>query len=228
MIVGNGIIAKALCQINPKLRKEFLFFASGVSNSQESSLYQFQREKNLLHESLNVQKRTIVYFSTLSVFNITDKNSNYVEHKKNMEKLIQNQSNSYLIYRLPNVVGKLGNPNTMFNYFKEYLLQSKTIEIKDKAYRYIIDLDDVPQLVSYTSYLRNKVINVNSPALIKVSDLVRLMAENLKVDPKINEISGIETYNFELNNLIKEFWEYKYGPRYDPRFYIKKIIKKYI
>ena len=49
MIVGNGLIAKALQKIDAP---EMVFFASGVSNSLENNKKAFEREVNLLKKTI--------------------------------------------------------------------------------------------------------------------------------------------------------------------------------
>ena len=54
MIVGNGLIAKALQKIDAP---EMVFFASGVSNSLETNKTAFEREVNLLKKENQLLKR---------------------------------------------------------------------------------------------------------------------------------------------------------------------------
>jgi hypothetical protein len=125
MIVGKGDLAKVI-----KDRPGFCFFASGVSNSSEIKESEYQREKDLL---LKQQKDLhIVYFSSLSVFY---GNSRYVEHKKQMEELVQGFP-SYTIVRLGNITWG-DNPHTLINYLRAH----PKAEIRDE-WRYICDKDE--------------------------------------------------------------------------------------
>lgn len=131
MIIGNGDIAKVL-----KDKKDKLFFASGVSNSQETRESEYQREKDLLLS----QKRDLrlVYFSSLRVFYL-DANR-YTLHKIEMEKLVKENFSKYVIVRLGNIDwGK--NPHTIINFFRNRLKEGKTLDIQD-TYRYVIDKDE--------------------------------------------------------------------------------------
>ena len=83
MIIGNGDIATALKEGGVD-RPGFCFFASGVSKSQETSMFEFARESDLM-VSQDPDKH-IVYFSTLSVLY---GESAYIQHKLNMEKLVK-------------------------------------------------------------------------------------------------------------------------------------------
>lgn len=79
MVIGNGMIAKAC--------KAFIddtsvtIFASGVSNSAEVLVENFQREFELLASQTKDIK--IVYFSTCSVNDPSVADTPYVRHKKN-------------------------------------------------------------------------------------------------------------------------------------------------
>lgn len=126
MIIGNGDVASALID-----REDRLFFASGVSNSQETRRSEYEREKNLL--LAQDRNRHIVYFGSLCIF-YTD--TLYAQHKRRMEKLVKDNFKHWTIVRLGNITwGK--NPNTIINYLRAH----PEAEVRD-VYRYIIDKDE--------------------------------------------------------------------------------------
>ena len=61
MVIGNGLIASAFERY--KNNDDIIIFASGVSNSQETSELAFNREINLMKRYLNLDKK-LIYFST--------------------------------------------------------------------------------------------------------------------------------------------------------------------
>lgn len=126
MIIGDGDIAQVLPD-----RDDLLFFASGVSNSQELRDSEYQREKDLL---LSQDAREhIVYFSSLAIFY---SNTKYTRHKLEMERRIKEKFPEYTIIRLGNITwGK--NPNTLINYLKAH----PDAEIQD-VYRYVTDKEE--------------------------------------------------------------------------------------
>ena len=130
MIIGNGDIASALPD-----KKNRLFFASGVSNSQETRESEYRREKNLIFKQ--DRNSHIVYFSSLAV--LYGKNR-YVQHKREMEALIKQEFLRYTIMRLGNITWGT-NPHTLINYFRQQLKADKPITIQN-TYRYIIDKDE--------------------------------------------------------------------------------------
>ena len=116
MIIGNGLIAKALIEIDAP---EMVFFASGVSNSLETNKTAFEREVNLLKKTIeeNAGKK-LIYFSTLSIEDQSKQDSAYVLHKIEIENYIKNHCQNYLVLRIGNIVGNGGNENTLFNFLK--------------------------------------------------------------------------------------------------------------
>lgn len=128
MITGTGDIATVLKEID---RDDIIFFASGVSNSQETRGSEYRREVELLLKQ--DKSKHLVYFSSLSIF-YTE--TPYTKHKKEMELRIKRNFVSYTIIRLGNITWG-SNPNTLINYLKE----NPDAPIKD-VYRYVIEKDE--------------------------------------------------------------------------------------
>lgn len=130
MIIGNGDIGSVLPQ-----RDDLLFFASGVSNSQETEEKEFERELALLKKQR--RDKRVVYFSSLSIYY---KDSHYTRHKKFMENFIKENFAKWTIVRLGNITwGK--NPHTIINFFRDRIKKGEPIEIRDE-FRFIIDKDE--------------------------------------------------------------------------------------
>lgn len=130
MIIGNGDIAKVLKdgQVD---RPNFIFFASGVSNSQETDKNEYKREYDLL--MAQDKSKHIVYFSSLAVFY---GDTDYIRHKKFMETQCELNFDAHTIVRLGNIAWG-NNPHTFIN----YLMAHPEAEIKDE-YRHVIDMDE--------------------------------------------------------------------------------------
>ncbi len=128
-IIGSGDVASAIPD-----RVGLCFFASGVSNSQETRESEYQREKDLLSDqSKNLH---LVYFSSLGVLN---GKTRYYEHKREMEEIVKT-FRLYTIVRLGNITWG-DNPTTFINYLKNKIKTGQPYEIKDE-YRYIVDKDE--------------------------------------------------------------------------------------
>lgn len=130
-IVGSGDIASVLPE-----RDDLLFFASGVSNSQETRESEYQREVDLLLEQ--PRDAHIVYFGSLAVFY---SHTRYTEHKLDMEAMVKANFPLHTIIRLGNITFGT-NPHTLINYFKNELAQGHSVTIKDET-RYICTKEEL-------------------------------------------------------------------------------------
>tara|TARA_R110000868_G_C10911986_1_gene765031 strand:- start:1096 stop:1581 length:486 start_codon:yes stop_codon:yes gene_type:complete len=140
MIVGTGDIASVLND-----RNGAIFFASGVSNSNETKESEFMREIELLDKQ--DKTKCIFYFSSITVDDMS-KNSRYLQHKRSMELLVKSNFENYNIIRIGNITWG-SNPNTFINYIKNKKSKGESVEIKDE-YKYVIDKE---QLVLLTDNL---------------------------------------------------------------------------
>ena len=140
MIVGTGDIASVLND-----RDGTIFFASGVSNSNETRESEFMREIELLDKQ--DKTKCIFYFSSITVDDMS-KNSQYLQHKRRMELLVKSNFENYNIIRIGNITWG-SNPNTFINYIKNKKSKGESVEIKDE-YKYVIDKE---QLVLLTDNL---------------------------------------------------------------------------
>jgi nucleoside-diphosphate-sugar epimerase len=151
MIVGDGMLASAYELAGAK-NWDQIIFASGVSNSLEKDPGEFQKEIDLLLMYAELDK-TLVYFSTVSIFDHSLASNPYIRHKIKIEKVIEHRFNKYLIIRLPIVVGKSANPHTLTNFLFQSIITGNPFRLFQHATRYLIDLDDV---VRFTRILISK------------------------------------------------------------------------
>lgn len=159
MKIGRGDISSVIND-----REGACFFASGVSNSQETSKYQFEREIKLLTKVPT--DLCLFYFSTLSIYY---KRSPYVEHKKHMEQLIRDRFENYNIIRIGNITFG-DNPNTFINYFRRMIAQGKPFKVLDE-YRYLISKEELILLTDNLPLTGRNEINVCG-RIVKVQDVV--------------------------------------------------------
>lgn len=124
--IGSGDIASVLPD-----RDDLLFFASGVSNSQETDEAQYLREVDLL--LAQSRHAHLVYFSSLAIFY---SDTRYTRHKLFMEDRIKARFPAHNIIRIGNITWG-DNPNTLIN----YLAAHPGTEIRDE-YRYIVDIEE--------------------------------------------------------------------------------------
>ena len=166
IIVGNGDIASAI-----KPREGFLFFASGVSNSQETDEREYNREIEILKQQ--PKDRRVVYFSSLSIFY---KNERYQQHKITMEGIVKTIFQDWCIVRLGNITWG-NNPNTIINYFK-YQIKKREIPIIENTQRFLIDKE---QFQYWMAHLPDWNCEMNIPGkMMTVKEIVQeIKKENL-------------------------------------------------
>jgi len=163
MIVGKGDIASVLND-----REGTIFFASGVSNSNEIRESEFIREIELLDK----QDRTkcLFYFSSISVDdNQKVVDNRYLQHKLRMELLVKSNFENYNIIRIGNITWG-SNPNTFINYIKNKKSKGESVQIKDE-YKYIIDKDQLVMLTDNLPLIGQNTICVFGK-MAKVAELV--------------------------------------------------------
>ena len=217
MVVGNGLISKSFDDYIDN--EDYLIYASGVSDSSEDRDSEYDREFNLIKNHISTNSK-FIYFST-----INNGDSKYFLHKRNMEKYIIDNSNNYLIFRLPNVVGDGGNINNIFNYLNKKIINDEFIKVQN-VNRSLIDIDDVKNICEYCFNLKNKMLNISNIEIIKVIDIVSIMSNELNKSPK-TEIIDVVFITEEINNSI-EIENAIDSIGIDRKDYTKKLIKKYI
>lgn len=222
MVIGNGLIASSFKNFKSD---RFLFFASGVSNSSESDNLKFNREKNLLIESLSENKnKVIVYFSSISILTIE---SEYTKHKKEMEEIIKQSDNEYYIFRLPQVLGNGGNQNNLINFIKNKILSNEDIQVWKGSERSIMDIDDIYKIVTtiISTNGSRKTYNISGVEYIPIEDIISMIGSIISVSPKTNitnKTSTIyKTNSDEVEKCIKSMEIITDG-------YTNKILKKYV
>ncbi|WP_066222821.1 NAD-dependent epimerase/dehydratase family protein [Formosa haliotis] len=226
MVVGTGLIANAFVR-EYKNSKDVVIFASGVSNSNETRLSEFQREKRLLENSLKDYPNALfVYFSTYSLGDPDSINKPYVLHKIEMEHLV-NRHRKFLILRVSNVVGHNGNPNTIFNFFVHKLKANELITVWNSAKRNLIDIEDLGAITIHL--IKNKVINkillVTNPNTLYVKDIVLKIANFKQITPKIQIVDrGVDFETEPSNEVINCIKELNLNFNQD---YLIRLLKKY-
>ena len=122
------------------------------------------------------------------------------------------------------MVGYGGNPNNIFNYFRNKILNGDTVNIQNVS-RTLIDIDDVGSICKYCFNLNNKVINISNIEILKVNEIVDIISDVINIKVQKNIISGgfdIKTQNsVEVENAINYIG-------IDRTEYTKNLIEKYI
>jgi len=225
MIIGNGLLGSGFNRFNEDF-KNYLVFTSGVSNSKETDINQFSRERDLILKTLEDYKDlTFIYISSILAGST---NYGYYNHKLEMENLIRSKSKNYLIFRIPQIIGSSGNKNNLVNYLKECIKNNEEIKIIGDVQRAIIDIDDLVKIVNYCKDKTiNEIVIVSHIEKVKVIDLAKSIASILKKELKvINTIDDkIMDWCFNSSPL---FYESLKKLKINSVGYTNNIIKKYI
>ncbi|MDH6251924.1 nucleoside-diphosphate-sugar epimerase [Chryseobacterium sp. H1D6B] len=222
MIIGTGLIASSLKDIDSK---DMLFFASGVSNSLETRISEFEREFSLLKNTLENNSRSkLIYFSTLSIHDQSKQTSPYVLHKKEIENYIENNSDNYLILRIGNIVGKGGNPNTLFNFLKTQITNDHQFVVHSNARRLLIDIDDISSfLKSSCTQIKNKTINCAFPYYYNLKEIIDVIEKRIEKKAQYQEVNEGDFYKVDFDDNINHFFS---GINSDK--YLEVLAAKYI
>jgi len=199
LIIGRGLLGTSLSE----LRHENVFmFASGVSNSKESNESEFERERNLLQESIdNSAKNYFFYFSTCSISDPSLVESPYTLHKRKMEGIVLSKSNGRVI-RLPNIVGPAGNPTNLLNHLKHSIVNEYPLEIQINASRYLLGVDEMNVLVqSVVDHGGHQtLLSLAPPKNIKVTSIVSILESSLGKKAKLELVEGGASYKIDFED----------------------------
>jgi len=224
MIVGTGLIANAFSK-GAFDHTNFIIFASGVSNSREERIEEYEKELNLLTNTLNDnQDKKLIYFSSC---NITSADTSvYLQRKELIENYIKQSKSNHLILRLPNVVGHSTNRFQLLNYFYFTLLEQKDLTVKVNYIRHLLDVDDLPKIVELltTLQIEASILNVAFDNGIKVKNIIEILElavglrfKNVKEDSSENDylidnntflqyVKDSNQFNTKPEDIIKKYY----------------------
>lgn len=222
MIIGNGLIANSLIKNDSE---NYIFFASGVSNSLETRPSEYEREFSLLKTVYGENReKKLIYFSTLSIHDQSKQNSPYVIHKKEIENYIENNVDHYLILRIGNIVGKGGNPNTLFNFLKTQIDNNKQFTLHLKARRLLLDIEDISRFVeSQGLQAHNKTINFSFPYYYDLKEIIHAIEKETEKEGLYTEANEGDFYKVDFDEDIMTFFAGK-----TPENYLRTLTQKYI
>ena len=224
MIIGKGLIASLFADCDDE---NIVFFASGVSNSSETNHEHFNREENLILDTIEGNNNKLfIYFSTCSIYDSSKTNSPYVLHKLRMEEIIKNSTENHLILRVSNAVGKGGNPNLLMNYLVRSVHNGETINVHTKATRNLIDAEDVRnltlELIEQKKF--NKIVNIAYLQNYSIIEILEIMETQLQRKLKLNLIKSGSGYEINIPEVEKYFHD---NGLENKDAYLCKILQKY-
>ena len=226
MIIGHGLLGKQFSSYEDNT--EFLIFCSGVSNSTCTNPAEFQREHNLLQQAIhNHQNKQFVYFSTCSVYDPSQRDRPYVQHKLQMEEMIQADHPHFLIVRTSNLVGKTNNPNTVLNFFFQAIQEEKSISLWANAERNLIDVLDVYKAVHYIlekQLFHNSIVTIANTQSYPVLLIIKTLEDFLGKKARYTLEEKGQAFNIPLQE-IKPIYE-RLGLEFDAD-YLSHLLERY-
>ncbi len=231
-IIGSGFIAKSFKKKNNFFKKKkCILYAAGVSNSNNKDLKLFDKDflrlKKLLESSKNFK---IIYISSCSVMDSSRKNSIYLKKKLKNERFIKVNFKNYLIIRLPEIIGKNKNKNTIVNFFYYKIINGKKFTLFKNAKRNFIDINDIVNILTelIKTNVNKKIINIASNKMTNVNKIVKILEktfkkkaitvienkkfDNFKIDVRyIKKLNSFKKIKFNDNYLNKNILKYKNG-----------------
>jgi nucleoside-diphosphate-sugar epimerase len=224
MIIGNGLIAKAFIESGFN-HNDYVIFASGVSNSNETDRKEFLREHTLLLQTIEQNpNKKLIYFTSILSETISNE---YYHHKKVMEKAIEIRTKDYIIYRIPQLIGKICNKFNLIHFLKDSIENNKEITIYNGINRAIFDVQD---LVNFVNYSKDKInrnyVNVSYIEKLSVLDLVNLISSIIGKNAIYKLLDG-EGINWYSENSITTM-EWILFNNIEMKGYTEKVLRKYL
>lgn len=223
MIIGNGLIAQAF---KDKDQEDVIIFASGISHSKTSNTEECERELKLLGETIKSNPaKKIIYFSTYSIDDPDAKENLYVKHKLRLENYLKENAADYLIIRTGNIVGRSGNPETIFNYLSQMIQADKPYQLWVGATRNFLDIEDFSLMVELLIKKEGvkQIVYILNPEDTKMPEAVKCFEELLGKKSKHTELQKGFTITSDKTLSTSLFNELGLK-RTD---YFKNLVKKY-
>jgi nucleoside-diphosphate-sugar epimerase len=224
MVVGSGMVAHKFFDYQDK---NIIFFASGVSNSNETNIESFKREETLLKDTLKKDtSKTFIYFSSCDVDNPMVNSKAYYQHKLNMEHIVSSSRSAYCIFRLPQVVGSGGNKNTLINFLIDRIDNKILFDVWLGTKKNIIDIDDVYTIVEHVIKNKkcvNSICNIINTKYISILDLVKIIEEKLNKKTYYTSQDLNVSYYYDsscMKSILKEL-----DLVFDDEYFVKLISK---
>ena len=229
-IKGKGFVAKNFKKTLAFLKKNnTIVYAAGISNSKTKNKSHLKREFNEIKNFKNhINNKMLVYISTCSVSDDSRNKSLYVKNKIKIEYFIKKNFKKFIILRLPELVGKSKNPNTLMNFFFNKIKNKKKIKIFSGVERNLLDIDDAVKISKFIIKNKknyNRTFNIMNKYFYNPEKIVKVFEKTLKIKA-----------NYVIIKKKKKKWKMNYKQIHKitdqakinfDKNYCKKIIKKY-
>lgn len=210
LVIGSGAIAN-LC-MSQSSSYSLVFYAAGVSDSFCTDQAEYDREFNRLRVTIDQLEgdQTLIYFSSCSIFDSIKMNTPYVRNKIIIEDFIKNNTNHFIIIRLPNLVSTRGNKKSIFNFFRHVILNRESFILYERFTRYLVQESLVREVIRTISEgcLTPSFLNVATPRRFFVGDIFDATCKYLGEVPQ--EIrKEIVSLDFSCNEYEVDFASFR-------------------
>ena len=201
-ISGSGMIARALQPYHDQL-EDVVAFARGVSNSAETEAAQYEREFNLLVDTVKrckTEGRRIVYFSSGGTIygdfdgvrieeTVLSPTTAYGRQQLTCETMIVNSGVRYCITRLANLVGAGQNPHQLIPALVQQAVDGHAHLFK-QASRDILDVDDfarlLVQVLSALKQDQSEIVNIacghSLPVMAMFAEIEAILGKSAEIE----------------------------------------------
>lgn len=208
MVIGRGVIANRF--VDYELQAKHLIFAGSVNDS-AIRVEEIQEEEIAITNALSANPEiTFVFFSSCSILDPNLGGTPYVQHKVRMEKLICASAKKFLIFRLPQVLGRCEVKSSLVNYLVDAIFNQRSFQLWQNAQRNLIDIDDVHEIIGEVlkrNVSLNKIINIASEQQTSIFELVREIEEFTKLPANyvlVNKGGGYEIDVSEIKTILSD------------------------
>jgi len=226
MVLGNGMIASAFKKVD---MPDVLFAASGLSNLKGADTGERLREQNLIREQILMHPdKLFLYISSYSIDDqYPENNTPYLEHKLQMEKLVQAIAKRFLIIRTSNVVGNSRQPGNLMNFICDHLKTGTSFEVWTHTSRNLIDVSDLAAMAAESIKMGciNKTLYLIHPTDIPIYDIVRHFEAFSGLAGKYSLVA--KGVYYEAEKKLSTMLFNQLGLEKDPDLYAKGLIEKY-
>ncbi|MBR7800084.1 NAD-dependent epimerase/dehydratase family protein [Undibacterium fentianense] len=228
MIVGHGLIARSFASYL-KDSADICLYAAGVSNSSTDVIVEFERERHTLLSAIAAldSQQHIIYLSTCHLVEDGAAQTPYMRHKLAMEEIVQTCP-SFLIVRLPLVVGYSNNPHTLLNYLANHIRRSYRFTGWTTARRGLIDAMDMARIVNaivQNRWAHNCILSLAGPQIYTVPEIVSTMAEVIGRDALVDWQPKVS--DFKLNPQVTLDFADRIGMKFGENYLFNTLHKYY-
>ncbi len=137
------------------------------------------------------------------------------------------QHPTYLIIRLPNLVGGTGNPENLVNLLARKVRQHEVIDIWKNSIRNILDVEDAVQITNQLveKDIFNKVIKVASTVNYRIEEIVSEISVFYGAKPRTNVITKPPDFEIYPSEIVRDIIG-ELGLNMD-KLYFRRILEKY-